>query len=740
MARGTATQSINTFVAGLITEATELTQPRNSSTDEDNCLLFNEGNRTRRRGVDFESGFQQSVLTSSEVEMRTFAVNTFTWKAVAGDGNRNFACVQMGNIIEFYDLGAGGSLSSNKKSFTVDLNTLKAPSFSAADDIQVEFDAGKGVLFLASSKINPTIVEYDPVGDSITLTDVNIQIRDFAGVDDSLDFDEEPASLTNTHEYNLFNQGWFVQKDGLDVVARYFTSAAVYPPNSLQWFTTKTSTGTYDVGLLRRFLTGNTKSPGGHFIVDAFNIDRTDVSGIGGLTIEAVNNRPAAVAFFAGRTFWAGVDGPKVNGNIYFSQILETLNQAGRCYQVADSTSEDDPILVDTDGGLIVIPEIGSVKKLLPVGASLIVFADNGVWQISGPDEIFRATDFSVKKITTEGVENGNTVVNVAGIPLWWSDSGIISLVADPVSGQLSSTSISENTVQSFYNKIPGESKKFAKGVYDKGAKKVIWLYRSTEAIGIDKFRYDRTLTLDTNIRAFYPWSISFLTTDSPYIASVFETPEINIGTGDVDVVDDTGTLVVDDSGVQVVAEVGSLISISTSLRFLAINPDGLGDTKYTFADFDNEGFLDWESADSVGVGFLSFAETWWELNDDIIRFIQAPYIYIYTRRTETGFIPDGGDGFTLLNPSSLLVTAMWDFANSAKAGKWSRQFQAYKFRQNVLVDPLDLTFDTGYPIVVTRNKIRGKGRAIQLRFESDGQKDFNLIGWGIIHEGNANV
>lgn len=740
MARNTTTQSINTFVAGLITEATELTQPRNSSTDEDNCLLFSEGNRSRRRGIDYEVGFSLSALTTSETNMQTFAVETFTWKAVAGDGSRNFACVQVGNIIEFYDLGDSGGLSANKKTFTIDLNTLTAPGFATADDEQIEFASGKGVLFLAGKNIDPVTVEYDAIADGITVTSVNIQIRDFNGLDDSLDADEEPAILSINHEYNLFNQGWFVQKDGLDVVADYFSSASVFPPNSLQWFATKTNSGSYDVPLLRRFVTGNTLAPRGHFIVDAFRMDRTTVSGVSGIAVETIKNRPAAVAFFAGRAFFAGTDGPNVNGNIYFSQILENLEQAGKCYQVGDPTSEDDPILVASDGGIIVIPEIGSVKKMLPIGASLIIWADNGVWEVTGPDDVFRANDLSVRKITPEGTENGSSIINMAGIPTWFSDSGIMTITPDQVSGKFSATSISENTIQTFYDDIPAESKQFAKGIYDKVAKKAVWLYRSTAATGIDRFKYDRLIWLDVNIGAFYPWSISNLAVDTPYLASVFETPQISTGSVNESVVNIAKVPVVTSGGVQIVAATGSLLKVSSSIRFLSITPDGLGDTNYTFSDFDNSGLLDWEAADSTGIGFTSFAETWWELNDDIAKFVQAPYIYIYSKITETGFSPDGSGGFDVLNPSSLLVQAQWDFSDSAKANRWSRQFQAYKFKQPVIVDPLDLSFDSGYSVVVTRNKIRGKGRSLQIRFESDGVNDFNLAGWEIIYEGNTAV
>lgn len=740
MARSTVTQPVNTFIAGLITEATELTQPKNSSTDEDNCLLLNEGNRTRRRGVDFEPGAQLSALTTSETDMESYAVETFTWTSVAGNGSRNFAVVQIGDELNFYDIGEGDTLSDNLLPFSVDLNALSAPAFTDVTDVQLEFDSGNGFLFCAGSKTIPFVVEYDPDANNITVIPVTVEIRDFAGLDDGLEFEEEPSALSNEHQYNLENQGWFVQKDGQNPITRYQSSAGVYPPNSLQWFAAKTSGGLVDTGQLRRLAIGNTLAPRGHYIVDAFNIDRSAVSGIGGIPNESVDARPKAVAFFAGRVWWAGVDGPGLNGNLYFSQVLQNINQAGRCYQIGDPTSEEDPVLVDSDGGVVTIQEIGSVQKLLPLGASLIVFADNGVWRISGPDDVFKATNFSVRKITTQGVINGKTVVDSAGIPIWWGEAGIFSLVADEVSLEFSALSLSENTIERFYQDIPAESRATAKGVYDQVAKKVVWLYRDTAPVGVNRFQYNRCLWLDTNIRAFYPWSVGSLATDSPYVASVFETPELNIGSIVENVIVTSNDLVIDSALEEVVANTGSILRTSSSLRFLAIVPDGALNTNYTFCDFNNSSLVDWEAQDATGVEYSSFAETWYELNDDVIRYIQAPFLYVHCRRTETAFIPDGGGGFVFDNPSSLIVRAKWDWTDDESANRWSRPFQAYRFKRPPVVDPGDLSFNNGYPLTITRNKIRGKGRTLQLRFESEGTNDFNLVGWAVIHEGNNAV
>jgi hypothetical protein len=52
-------------------------------------------------------------------------------------------------------------------------------------------------------------------------------------------------------------------------------------------------------------------------------------------------------------------------------------------------------------------------------------------------------------------------------------------------------------------------------------------------------------------------------------------------------------------------------------------------------------------------------------------------------------------------------------------------------------VDPLDLTFDYPYDTIVARTKIRGKGRVMRMRFESEAGKDLHLIGWETLSAAN---
>lgn len=81
---------------------------------------------------------------------------------------------------------------------------------------------------------------------------------------------------------------------------------------------------------------------------------------------------------------------------------------------------------------------------------------------------------------------------------------------------------------------------------------------------------------------------------------------------------------------------------------------------------------------------------------------------------------------------SSLKMQARWDWANASSSQKFSQEVQVYR---NVRPNSGSAA---GFPIVVTKNKVRGKGRALQLRFSSESGKDAEIVGWGIWINKNA--
>jgi len=88
-------------------------------------------------------------------------------------------------------------------------------------------------------------------------------------------------------------------------------------------------------------------------------------------------------------------------------------------------------------------------------------------------------------------------------------------------------------------------------------------------------------------------------------------------------------------------------------------------------------------------------------------------------------------------NYSSCKVQAQWEWCDSDDSGRWGQEFQAYRYRQLLFAADDSATFSYGYSVITTRNKVRGKGRALSLKFSTEPGKDLQLLGWSIELGGN---
>lgn len=304
-------------------------------------------------------------------------------------------------------------------------------------------------------------------------------------------------------------------------ITRWQIDTGKYPANSQTWWVYKRPIvlGTdmpprqylevFDTDLRHQITVGNTPAPRGHYVYDAFLIDRATASEIPLLPIEtSFGARPGVCAFFSGRVFFAGVQSAKYSTKIYFSQIIERDSQIGACHQQQDPTDEDAPDLLPSDGGVILIPEVVEVVNLVTKDNSLLVFSTNGVWQITGSEGLgFRANDYSTSKISDTPALSQMSFVSVDGTPMWWNRSGIWAVMADQM-GKMSVQSLTDKTIKQFYLEIPAESKKFAKGAYNFQSKIVQWVYRTTAPTDVaEQFTYDQVLNFNTLTGAFYPWT-----------------------------------------------------------------------------------------------------------------------------------------------------------------------------------------------------------------------------------------
>lgn len=408
--------------------------------------------------------------------------------------------------------------------------------------------------------------------------------------------------------------------------------------------------------------------------------------------------RPKAVAFFAGRVWYAGTNHPRLASRIFFSQVIESDAQYGKCYQVADPTDERLPDLVPTDGGVIVIPEIADVVDIMDYGQVLLIFATNGVWMIgAGAGGYFSATSYSIRKITDQGVVGPASIVLAENTPFYWSYSDIFALVQDPNSGYLMAQNVSSLKVNRLINDVPQGYKRTIQGCYDDLNKRVVWLYGHPDGdIAPTDYQYNFGLTYDLRLQAFVKYK--FTLSASAYLAGVFATK-------------------------------GSVSASSENkVKYLGVTELG---TALTVSEARNStDFTDWGVAEPE-----AYVVTGFETLQDPSRVKFAPYVHVFNYKTETGYSVVG-DEYTPIGASSVLLQARWNWADLSASGKWGSAWETYR-RQRLYspADPTTDSFDDGYPLVWTRNRVRGSGRSLHLKFSAGAGKDAHIAGWKVDYE-----
>lgn len=690
------------FVAGLITDTTALNFPDNACTETLNCVFDPSGRITRRLGFDWERDH-----ATKAIPLGNGVVTSFFWKEVAGDGNTNFYVVQVGDTLYFYDTESG-SVSFGELSDTVDLTGHAIPGATDIATQACQFAYGRGYLFVTHPQLDPFYVYWD--GADIYSETITVEIRDLVGVDDALAVDARPTatvgSMDDEHKYNLFNQGWY--HDGNAALTAWDTARTDLPSNADVWWQYKNTSDAFDASVINNTPLGNTPAAKGHYILEAFDQDRSTASGVANIPDVTISSRPSIVAFFAGRVWYGGVDSQTTVNTLYFSQVVEGPPEFGRCYQANDPTSEELFALLPTDGGTLEVSGAGVIYKLVPMGNSLLVFASNGIWAVAGSEGIgFIANDFSVIKISSSEVDNDTSFVIVEGAPFWWGVGSINTIMTeDNLTFRV--VSISDNKIRNFYvDEILPLSKTQAVGAYNPEDRTIAWLYRSTESDSPETTtQFDRVLVYNILTQAFYIWEIPV---DEVRVHSIGLFKKSSEGITTLNVIVDNLDDVKLDNGDNVISFLfASNVSLPVFKYLVSYND---GSDKFTFAETNNENMLDWFQYDNTGTNYTSTFTTGYKLHTEAQKFYQINYVHLFFDR----LTPD----------DSLFMQGVFEYTTSGSSGKWSSMQQLYSPNASVRYRKL---------------KVRGKGKAIQLRFVSDANKPFSLIGWGLFETANADI
>jgi hypothetical protein len=365
-----------------------------------------------------------------------------------------------------------------------------------------------------------------------------------------------------------------------------------------------------------------------------------------------------------------------------------------------------EPDIIDTDGGYIRINNAYGICGIVNLGKSLFVCGANGVWRIfGGNDSGFTATNYVVEKITDKGVAYPDSIVEVESTLMYWSDDGIYWMKQNQF-GDWASENQTQGKIQKLYNAITISNTNTINGVYDSYQRKVKWLYNNR----MDAITQQKELIFNVNLSAWYERHFSQINGDDvPLVVGAFncEPFELNILTNKVFEV-----------GYVVVTELNPIL-------------------RYTIAKQTDRDFLDWKSYDSVGVDVPSILITGSASGGDNMRQKQMPYLYVHQRRTEDGFT---GVDWTPIHQSSCTIRVMWDWSNSNNSNKWSVPFQAYRYPRAYYPPSVDDPFDTGFQMIISKNKVRGRGRAISIMFTSSPGKEMHLYGWSLFLTVNDNA
>jgi hypothetical protein len=274
-------------------------------------------------------------------------------------------------------------------------------------------------------------------------------------------------------------------------------------------------------------------------------------------------------------------------------------------------------------------------------------------------------------------------------------------------------------------------------GVYDSYEQKVKWIYNNT----LSSTGKVVELVLDITLGAFYKNTISLLNPSSryPLLIKGTLTDPFSFNAGLDQVVIGSNNVVV--SGNSVVVRTSTLQNSTKEVKYLIL----LNETptvSFSFGSYTDVNHYDYKSVDGVGVDAKSFLLTGVTSGGDYQRGKQLISITTHFTKTEDGFVDDGtGSGdWTLRNQSSCLLQTQFDWTNSANSNRWSRKTQAYRIRKPYFPTSIADTFDNGFYVVETKNRIRGNGKVMSILFESEPGKHLEVLGWSMTIAVNGNV
>lgn len=746
---------IQGFSKGLVTELNPIAGQIDTTVDESNFNLLSNGTRRRRLGLDIEEGGSMLPTGLDLSTLKSSATSSFLWEGAAGIAENKFVVVQLGNTIRFFKSDYQTTLMG---SLTLPFNISTKLAFGAIE----------GFLGVVAGTPNIGLVEYNSQAQSFQFSQFRVKIRDQFGIQETIDSRYETdkqfrGELNWQHYYNLFNQGWAVPRkpwlygpdwapvDAVELAINALLPAIVPSNSDVVWTgiarkpIAEDSLENIEAFHYAQYIavTGSdTKAAKGHFLIDAFNRGGSrydawmqnkskypqtgNLAGSFNQLPDTTTGGPTSIASFAGRLFYSGCNGvvlegdgrsPNYNNYVFFTQLIKSRLDFPKCYQEGDPTSRENTDIVDTDGGFFSVSEAINIHTMYAISDKLILIAENGVWAVTGGSGYgFAATNYKIDKLSTFGGIPNKSFVEHGGSGFFWGWNGIFNISKDQY-GDLKVQNITKPIIESYYNVIPNPSKYGVQGFVDKNREQIRWIY--TEGSPFEG-SITKELVLDLKFQAFYPYTFSQQANDLATVIGGIQLSDFGLGSQDSNVVIGND-LVAEDTEFVVVSSTTQL-KVSSGVKYLVAYRTG-GTIALLLAEYRDPLYRDW-----MFTGTPSDAPAFMTSNAftgaDFTISKQMPYVTMAFAETEK-IVSNN----IVTQESACVGRFMWNYANGAQSGKWSRSLQMYRKTRFFFADQY---ISTGFAVNLTKTKVRGIGKAFALRVDTEPAKDCHIYGWNI--------
>lgn len=401
-----------------------------------------------------------------------------------------------------------------------------------------------------------------------------------------------------------------------------------------------------------------------------------------------IRPQPTAATAGFGRVFYGASD------RLYFSQVfLDDLTVLGKCFQKSDPTAEVANDIVDTDGGEIQLQDSGEIIALSTFHKGVLAFCSKGVWYISGGEAGFSATAYTVDKVSSYRIIGTKAFCNVGSDVLFGSKDSLF-LVQNNEFNVPKVVSLTDETIQEYWQGFVAYDTQM---VFNEEEKKVYMLRCSCPE--------GRALVYDLRINGFYPWKLG-----GKVHEAVLYSP-----------VDGLFFLGKDESEDFITFDE---LTLTTSDGFVL---RGVNESILTFARLsDSAVYRDYGTTQ-----FESFLVTNYETLGNYSRHKGVPLVNVFFRKTETQVDTTSGS-LVFDRPSACEMSVLWDFDN--EQGSVSPPRQIYDPVPRGYAPAVDgvSSFDTGKTIITFKDKVRGRGRAVQFKFKAVEDKSLELLGFSV--------